>query len=569
MKAHILLIIFLACAMTLSAQVRINSDGSTPDASAMLDVKSTTMGVLIPRMTATQRDAISSPASGLMIFCTDNNQFYYNKGTPAAKNWVMINSLWLSNGADIYYSAGNVGIGTSTPHAPLQFSNATMNRKIVLFDNNNNDHQYYGFGINGSTLRYQVDYITASHVFYSGTSSTTSAELMRIRGDGKVGIGINDLTYKLEIANDNLGNTAGNTVLWQRIRGQSANTDQLQIFHRRYTAGTGWESAEIKIQKVVDATAMHYISFKGGTVSTLGYLVFGFQNTEQMVITNDGNIGMGTSNPQDAAILDISSSSRGFLVPRMNTSEIALIQNPANGLIVYNISDEHLFVYTATGNAWERVANDATTITPSTCGSSSITISHVAGAVAPVSKTVTYGLVSGIPGEPSKCWITSNLGADHQATLYYDNTEASAGWYWQFNRKQGYKHTGTIRTPNTTWITSINENLEWQSANDPCTIELGAGWRIPTETEWENVAIGGGWTDCLGPWNSGVKIHEAGHLNSSDGSLSFRGEMGDYWSSTQQYEIMTTGWHLRFWGESCYTVGDYKAYGFTVRCLRE
>ena len=63
-----------------------------------------------------------------------------------------------------------------------------------------------------------------------------------------------------------------------------------------------------------------------------------------------------------------------------------------------------------------------TTTTAWTCGKS-ITINHVAGAIAPVSKTVTYGTITNIPGEPTKCWITSNLGADHQATAVDDTTE--------------------------------------------------------------------------------------------------------------------------------------------------
>ncbi len=134
----------------------------------------------------------------------------------------------------------------------------------------------------------------------------------------------------------------------------------------------------------------------------------------------------------------------------------------------------------------------------------------MAGAVAPVAKSVTYGTVTNIPGEPSKCWITSNLGASQQATAVNDATEASAGWYWQFNRKQGYKHDGTTRTPNTTWIGSISETSDWVTANDPCTIELGSGWRIPTSTEWTNVDASGGWTDRNGPWTSGLKLHPAG-----------------------------------------------------------
>ena len=56
----------------------------------------------------------------------------------------------------------------------------------------------------------------------------------------------------------------------------------------------------------------------------------------------------------------------------------------------------------------------------------SITVEHVAGGVSPATKTVTYGLATNILGEASKCWITSNLGADHQASDVGDTTEASA-----------------------------------------------------------------------------------------------------------------------------------------------
>ena len=53
------------------AQMAIDTVGSQPDNSAMLDVKSTTKGLLIPRMTQTQRNAINAPATGLLIYQTD------------------------------------------------------------------------------------------------------------------------------------------------------------------------------------------------------------------------------------------------------------------------------------------------------------------------------------------------------------------------------------------------------------------------------------------------------------------------------------------------------------------
>lgn len=95
---------------------------------------------------------------------------------------------------------GNVGIGTSSPNAPLQLANTIANRKMVLYDLNNNDHQYYGLGINGGLLRYQVDATGADHAFFAGSGTTTSAELMRIKGNGNVGIGASDPAYRLDVS---------------------------------------------------------------------------------------------------------------------------------------------------------------------------------------------------------------------------------------------------------------------------------------------------------------------------------------------------------------------------------
>ena len=204
-----------------------------------------------------------------------------------------------------------------------------------------------------------------------------------------------------------------------------------------------------------------------------------------------------------------------------------------------------------------------------TCGTS-LTINHVAGAVAPVNKTVTYGTVTNVPGEESKCWITSNLGADHQATAKNDATEASSGWYWQFNRKQGYKNNGTIRTPNTPWITTINENSDWTSANDPCALEMGRGWRIPTETEWTNVDASGGWTNWNGPWNSALKMHAAGYLlDYNNGALTERGTNGYYWSSTQVTSMHADGRNLGFGSGSCQMMGGFKSWGQSIRCIKD
>lgn len=85
------ILLLMLVQFTSHAQIGINSDNSVPDPSAMLDVSSTTSGFLTPRMTQAERDAISDPATSLLIYQTDNTPgFYYNRGTPSTPNWVRI-----------------------------------------------------------------------------------------------------------------------------------------------------------------------------------------------------------------------------------------------------------------------------------------------------------------------------------------------------------------------------------------------------------------------------------------------------------------------------------------------
>jgi len=72
--------------LNVSAQVGINNDGSQPNNSSMLDIKSTEKGFLPPRMNTTQRDAIGLPATGLIIFNSDCNDIQLFNGT----GWVPI-----------------------------------------------------------------------------------------------------------------------------------------------------------------------------------------------------------------------------------------------------------------------------------------------------------------------------------------------------------------------------------------------------------------------------------------------------------------------------------------------
>jgi hypothetical protein len=80
MKKIFTILALVLVTSSIFAQIGINNEN--PDASAALDITSTTGGVLIPRMTETQRDAISPAATGLMIYQTDGTAgFYYYNGS--------------------------------------------------------------------------------------------------------------------------------------------------------------------------------------------------------------------------------------------------------------------------------------------------------------------------------------------------------------------------------------------------------------------------------------------------------------------------------------------------------
>ncbi|MBK9359282.1 MAG: tail fiber domain-containing protein [Bacteroidales bacterium] len=115
----IFLFFVLFVVLNVHAQVAVNTDGTTPDPSAMLDVKSTNRGMLVPRMTSAQRTAIASPVSGLLVFDNDTQSFWFY----SAGSWLELtdqsSQQWTPSGSSISYISGNVGIGDASPVSTL------------------------------------------------------------------------------------------------------------------------------------------------------------------------------------------------------------------------------------------------------------------------------------------------------------------------------------------------------------------------------------------------------------------------------------------------------------------
>jgi Head domain of trimeric autotransporter adhesin len=129
MKALFLFAVTVCVYNLCAAQsLAINTDGSLANGSAILDVKTITKGILIPRMDSTQRANIVAPATGLLVYQTnkDSGFYYYD-----AAGWQQIisnrNNTWKRNGNHIYNNnTGNVGIGIATPLAKLHVENSSV-----------------------------------------------------------------------------------------------------------------------------------------------------------------------------------------------------------------------------------------------------------------------------------------------------------------------------------------------------------------------------------------------------------------------------------------------------------
>lgn len=112
-KLFIIIIVLTALEVSGQSGVAINSSGNPADSSAILDINSTTDGILVPRMSKTERNAIPGPATSLLIYQTDSTEgFYYNSGTPSSPVWTQLASSSSSGGdcAILIWGNGSGGI---------------------------------------------------------------------------------------------------------------------------------------------------------------------------------------------------------------------------------------------------------------------------------------------------------------------------------------------------------------------------------------------------------------------------------------------------------------------------
>jgi hypothetical protein len=286
--------------------------------------------------------------------------------------------------------------------------------------------------------------------------------------------------------------------------------------------------------------------------------------------TANAQVGIGTETPHASATLDLTSSSQGFLPPRMTEAQRNNITTPATGLMVYCNNcgtDGELQVYN--GADWTNIVGGIAAAGPWPAGS----VFCASGPTAIVEVT-----------NPStgKIWMDRNLGASQAAT---SSTDANSyGDLYQLGRRSdGHQcrnsattttlsstdqpaHGDFILAPNSPrdWLSPQNDNL-WQGVNgvnNPCP----SGYRLPTETELNAERLSWGSNNSAGAFTSLLKLPVAGRRNGSNGSLNFVGTEGFYWSSTVS---IPNSRRLRFLSSNSVVDTLDRAFGNSVRCIKD
>jgi uncharacterized protein (TIGR02145 family) len=305
--------------------------------------------------------------------------------------------------------------------------------------------------------------------------------------------------------------------------------------------------------------------------------------------TTFAQVGIGTTTPDASAILDVESSTKGFLPPRMTTTERNAISSPrAEGLIIYNEDNGCIEFWNAT--AWISVCDgSAQGVIDGNATCATATISATPCTAAELSSGINGGSLgnkydNGSGGAYSvveiggQCWMQENIDVDPTDSPAWVN-DTDEGWYGYNSNTYQAAGEGTL--------------LQWSAAMNSSTAERAqgvcpTGWHVPSDCEWMYLENSLGMTTAQqqGTGSRGTEGQDLSNLvpsgtNSSgftallagyrliSGSFVNRGTTGHWWSSSEtsapfaRYRILSSS-------QAGVTRGsNYKESGFSVRCLKD
>ena len=249
-------------------------------------------------------------------------------------------SAFNSDATNFFWDNTNkrLGLGTNTPTTTLQidYSSSTLNGILVNQTGGTNNFSNIGFA-NGGTIKATLGFnLNTGEVRWSAfpggyfpTIYSNGSEALRIDTSGNTGIGINAPTARLHIKGS--GSTSATTSLLVQ---NSAGTEVMRMRDDGVTKFLGGAAR-------IEAT---YIWMNSGQLD-----VPVIYNAGTMYLTPTGNV-FGSASRIGSALLQVDSTTQGFLPPRMTTTQKNAIATPAAGLVVYDNTTNKLQCYN--GSTW-------------------------------------------------------------------------------------------------------------------------------------------------------------------------------------------------------------------------
>lgn len=562
-KKLFLLSIAMFSIQCLYAQIGIGT--TSPDGSAILDVSSTSKGVLFPRLTSIQRDAIVNPSNALMIYNLDNHCLQINKGIPLSPNWFCVDDATTSsirNNCDVNGFEG-IYINGEELIASNKFSVTISNNSSRSLNINFTSSDLVLNGVNGMVVSSvnptSATLLPGNSEVIEYTLTGTPSSLGSLTGVWtKLGL---SCTKTVNIIKGNAMFNFPQLVVITSVNdgtptidipGVIDNSSNLFTVSIPYTSGMGAYDAYTGTYTLSnpgtgeggDANSLR-LTYPSGIFSTSGSII--------ATIEVDGD-GSFNAKKQLFSILD-TIASLNFQVN--GVSQGNLILGVGGGIFDRNFTDvNHKFIY------FPIVAADGKTWLNNNLGAHYSNINH------PEFDPTRIASSEVIFNAYGSMFQWGRYSDGHELINYTNfNTGTAVNGTTATNAVSDTPVNNLFITEDTSpydWRATQNDNLWHGEAgiNNPCP----RGYRVPTQAELTNLALAENINDVFEAGESSLGISASGSRSRSTGQVSNVSRAVALWSSTTSGALAQS---LR----STFTYADTRdmnrASGANIRCIKD